>query len=290
MASQPKPPNPYQQAAAQQAAESGAAQSSAIINNPNIQNPFGSQSYDIAGWETVYDAQGKPQRVPRYTQTTTLSPDQMKLLGLQTQMQGNLGKIGVEQSARVGQALGQPFGTEGLPGWSQYRRDEGPTDRAAIEEAMLGRYKERSGKQRSAEDVQMAARGLMPGSQQAGFMADERNRQDVDAWQQAYLGSGQEARAAQEAYNAATGQQNELRGAQLQEQAYLRQLPLQEAIALMTGAQPTIPQFPSFSRQGVNAAPVGSYIGDNYARQAQAASNFNSGLFGLGGSLLGMFA
>jgi len=127
MASQPKPPNPYQQAAAQQAAESGAAQSSAIINNPNIQNPFGSQSYDIAGWETVYDAQGKPQRVPRYTQTTTLSPDQMKLLGLQTQMQGNLGKIGVEQSARVGQALGQPFGTQGLRGasgpWREFNRE-----------------------------------------------------------------------------------------------------------------------------------------------------------------------
>ena len=58
MASSPSPPNPNAQAAAQQRAEVGAAGASSVMNNPNIINPYGSQSYSIAGWEEVPDARG----------------------------------------------------------------------------------------------------------------------------------------------------------------------------------------------------------------------------------------
>src|SRR6187551_1972608 len=107
MASSPSPPNPYKQAAADQQAQIGAAGASSIMNNPNIVNPYGSQSYSIAGWEKVPDATGNMISVPRYTQTQTLSPDQMKLLGLETQSKYNLGTTAVEQSAKMRDYLGK---------------------------------------------------------------------------------------------------------------------------------------------------------------------------------------
>src|SRR5687767_4576362 len=158
MASQPKTPNPYDQAAAQQAAELGASQASGIINNPNEQNPYGSVNYTNAGYEVVFDAKGKPQYVPRYNRTTTLSPDQMKLLGLETQTKANAGQAGVLASSQLAEMFKtqldpskwQPWQNAQAPG--EVRQDQAPTDRAAVEEAMLSRYREGAGKARSAED------------------------------------------------------------------------------------------------------------------------------------------
>jgi hypothetical protein len=48
------------------------------------------------------------------------------------------------------------------------------------------------------------------------------------------------------------------------------------------------PNFPGYTGQGVNAAPVGSYIGNNYNSRLQASANDNSGLFGMGGAFMKM--
>lgn len=413
----PKAPDPYQTAAAQQGAELGASQASSIINNANQFTPWGSRTYTQAGWETITGADGKAIKVPRYNEITRLSPDQQKLLGLSTQTQFNLGKTGVEQSAKINKLLNQNLSTQGLQAWNAgtapgqlattfggqgtinrsiagagpiartygsggaiqkqigsggaVRQDEAPTDRAAIEKAMMGRFNQDFAKQSAAEEAQLAARGLAPGSAGYGSVQQDQNRARTDAVQQAYLASGAESRAAQDAYNAATrqrfetgaaqgqfanqaqqqaeqqlaaragfgnqaqqqqwgqnaaqaafgnaaqqqafqealaragfsnqavgqryqmgqdyaGAQNALRGAQLQERIALRNQPLNEITALMSGAQVTSPQFQSYSRQGVNAAPIGQYIGQNYAIGAQNAANFNQGLFGLGQAFMGI--
>src|SRR5215831_3245985 len=117
MVSSPRPPNPYQQASAQQASDLYSGQASSIINNANESNPYGSVSYGNAGYETIYDAQGRPTYVPRYTRTVQLSPDQQRLLGLQTQAQYNLGQTAVSQSAKMRDYLGQNVTGEGLQGW-----------------------------------------------------------------------------------------------------------------------------------------------------------------------------
>jgi hypothetical protein len=82
---------------------------------------------------------------------------------------------------------------------------------------------------------------------------------------------------------------NQLRQAQMQETMGLRNQPINEIMALLGGSGVTVPQFQPYSRQGINAAPTGSYIGQNYANQANAAAQFNQGLFGLGGAGLGAF-
>ena len=332
MGDAPDPPDPFQQGAAQQAAELGASQGSSIINNPNQYNPYGSQTYSIAGYETIYDAQGKPQYVPRYNQTTTLSPDQMKLLGLNTQTQYNLGSTAVQQSAFLKDYLGKMVNPAGwqktnagpaapklattFGGQGDLRQDQAPTDRRAVEEALMGRQREAMGKQSAAEDAQLAARGLSPGSAQYGDVADTRARAATDAQQQAFLASGQESRQAQDAYNrvqaqrfqeaasrgefsnaalqnmfamggSAADRQNALRAQQAQETFALRNQPINEISALLSGSQVTNPQFNPFSAQGIGAAPVGQYMGQNYANELQASNAQNAGLFGLGGSLMG---
>jgi hypothetical protein len=238
----PSPPDPYKTAQAQGAANREAAEASAIIGNVNEKNPYGTVNYNKIGEEMV---NGKP--VSRYERVTALSPEQQNLLNLQNKMQGNLGQLGVSQSSRLQGLLGTNLSTEGLPDWQKFaaapslkssfggnnpmamtlgnygdvRQDSGPTDRAGIESAMLGRYRENAARERSAQDAALAARGLNPGSAQYTDISGARNRQDVDAYQQAYLASGSEARAAQDAYNQAQQQRfaQGATGAQFQNEA-----------------------------------------------------------------------
>ena len=257
-----------------------------------------------------------------------------------------------------------------IAGGGTLRQDQGKTDRKAIEREMMKSYARAADPAARQEDAQLAARGMGFGTPQGSSAARDRGDVRAEASRQAYLASGAESRAAQDAYNqvqqtrfgqntaqaqfrnqaqaqeyeqlaqragfanAAQMQQytqnagnaafanqaqaqanaqnaalaafanqgrqqnflnrnswadmmNNLRGSQMQERMQLRNQPLNEISALMSGAQVTLPQFQQFHAQGVNAAPIGQYIGQNYANQANAANSFNQGLFGLGGAMLG---
>lgn len=299
MVSQPKLPSATSQAAAQQSAELGAAQGSAIINNANEYTPWGSKTYAKSGYETIYDAKGNPQKVPRYNSTVKLSPEQQKLLDLQNKTGINLGNIGVQQSSKIGNLLNTSMSKKGMTPWAagtapdQAFRGDPNVDRTAIEKAMMARQTENMQRDNAAQDAQLAARGMTPGSGQYSTVQQGRDRQRTDAVNQAYLASGQESRAQQQAYNQAVGQDNSanmdywsflnnLRGAQYNEASTDRSRPLNEIAALMSGSQVSTPQFQPFSRQSINAAPIGQYMGQNYQAQANAAANTNAGLFGLG--------
>ena len=80
---------------------------------------------------------------------------------------------------------------------------------------------------------------------------------------------------------------NQLRQAQEQSSYAERNQKLNEINALMSGSQVNLPQFSAFSRQGINAAPIGQYIQDNYAQKSANANAFNQGLFGVIGAGLG---
>jgi hypothetical protein len=85
--------------------------------------------------------------------------------------------------------------------------------------------------------------------------------------------------------------QNAQRQAALQEQLALRQLPLNEVAAIMSGAQVQLPQFQAYQGADVAAAPVfagqqaaGNFAQQNYANQT-AAYNAKMGMYGaLGGA------
>jgi hypothetical protein len=287
MVSSPKPPNPYQTASADQASQIGAASASSIINNPNEVNPYGTVNYGIAGYEQVPDANGTMQYVPRYTRTTKLSPDEQVIAGYDTGTRSNLGLTAMQQSAKLGNYLNTSIDTSKWTPWQTGHAFNESTDRPAIEKAMLARYQDTAKKQGAQQDTQLALRGMSPGSQGWSDVSDARNRADVDAQQQAYLASGQEARSNYQTAQSYWDMMNQLRGAQSQEAMALRNQPINEITALMSGAQVNVPQFAAYSRQGINAAPIGQYIQDNYANQVQSANATNQGLFSLGGSLAG---
>lgn len=302
MVSQPKSPDPYATAAAQQNANIGSSAASAIINNANENSPYGSVKYNNIGYDTVYDAQGKPQQVPRYERNVTLSPEQQGLLNLSNQSQTNLGNLAVQQSGRLQGLLGQEMNTEGLQDWSTgtapkaYDENAYGAQRDAVTNALMERYRTQTDPQRQAQEAQLAARGLAPGSQNWGAQQDVMNRQDTDQAAAAVVAGGAEQSRMLSDERAGNQQQmdysnflNSLRSGQLQERQAIRNQPINEISALMSGSQVTVPQFQQFSRQGVDAAPIGQYINQDYQNKVNAANATNQGLFGLGGAGLGMF-
>jgi hypothetical protein len=81
---------------------------------------------------------------------------------------------------------------------------------------------------------------------------------------------------------------NQLRGGQLQEKAFLRNAPINEIAALMSGSQVSLPQFQPYASPQVAAAPIGQYMYASNDIESQNAAAMNQGLFGLAGAGIGL--
>lgn len=141
--------------------------------------------------------------------------------------------------------------------------------------------------------------------QNAQFGQGQQAQQFGQGLQAAQFGQGQQAQQygqqAQNlqqmlaAQNQRFSQSNQARQQAIQEQAYLRQLPLNELNALRSGAQVTNPTFSNVPQQAMtqgadySGAAQNSYNAALNAANAQnaASGNFMSGLFGLGSSAIG---
>lgn len=307
MGSGPKPPDPYATAAAQGNQNYQTAQQNVGFSNANVNTPYGSSSYTQSGWTPVYDAKGQVVSYsPQYTQTIKLSPEEEALRQQNTQLRSNMGNLALTQSGQLQGLLGQPLSTASMQKWTtaaapgDIRQDQTPTDRPAIEDAMMRSWHRSADPANAAEQAAMAARGMNAGGQGWGqMMQGQRDALSAQA-DQAYLASGQESRAAQEAYNAATqqkyqmgadwaAQMNNLRQAQLTEGIQLRDQPIKEMMTLMGGSAPNTPQFQSFQGQQMSAPNIQQAIYDNYNAKSQQYQNNLSGLFNLGSGALGMF-
>ena len=127
---------------------------------------------------------------PRYQRTTTLSPDQQKLLGLETQSKYNMGTTAVEQSAKLREHLNknqidpsqwQPWQTDLKT--QDLRQDAGATDRAGIEKAMMESYnrsvkpqEERTGSELGSARVFRRARRAMASTRPPATTAGPKPR------------------------------------------------------------------------------------------------------------------
>jgi hypothetical protein len=301
----PAPPDPYATAQAQSNANFVNAQQNFGFQNVNEFTPYGSKTYAQSGWNDIYDpSTGKYIKSPSYSSTVTLSPAEQELLNKNTAMRGNIGDIGVSQSERLKGHLGKEMDTSSWQPWKAaaapgaIRQDQGATDRAAIEAAMMSRYKQQADPRNEAMEAQMAARGMSPGGQGYGEMQKAQGDEFANATRDAYLASGDESRRAQDAYNAATQQKyqlgadwaaqlNNLRQAQATEGFAMRNQPINEIMALLGASGPNTPQFQPFQGSSMQAPNIGQYIYDNYNARAQQSANDMSGLFGIGSSIAG---
>jgi hypothetical protein len=305
MVSSPSPPDPYATAAAQNAQNQSASQYNSVSSNANEINPYGTVSYRAIEQVPIYTNGQISGYAPRYQRTTTLSPDQQKLHGLETQSKYNMGTAAVEQSAKLRNHLNQSLDPSKWQAWQtglktqEMRQDQTPTDRPAIEKAMMDSYYRNTKSANENAEASLAARGLSVGGEGYGTYQQQKGDNEAEAARQAYLGSGDESRKAQAAYNeVATGRfnmdqamsnyYNALRQSQATEDIALRNQPINEITALMQGGQATVPQFQPFQGSSVSAPNIGQYISDNYKAESASAAQTNAGIFSMIGGLAKM--
>jgi hypothetical protein len=261
------PAAPNYAAAAQQTAQGNidAARLATAANRVNQRTPYGNLDYAITGSD--------PYGNPTWTATQTLSPDQQKLLDYQNATSIGLGKIAGQGLGYVENMLNTPFDTSKLP-------TTGFNPSQSYQDAYMQRLAPQLEMGRDQLQQQLANKGIDIGSkayENAMRMQGQRENDLLAAATTQGFGVGQQAR--QQA---------------LQEQAYLRNEPLNTLSAVRTGSQVTGPQFVNSAQQATTAGAdllgaagmqYNAQMGDFNAKQA-AQQNFNQGLMSLGGAAM----
>jgi hypothetical protein len=153
-------------------------------------------------------------------------------------------------------------------------------------------------RQRTSTETQLTNQGLRPGDEAYSNAMTDLGQQENDARTQAVLqGLNLDIGANQQGFNQALqgGQfANTANQQSLAQALQLRDQPLNEITGLMSGSQIQNPQFPGYSGSTVAPAPLfnatqaqGQWDQNAYNQQVAQQNSGLSGLFGLGGTILG---
>ena len=240
-----------------------AAQTATAANRVNQVTPYGNLTYA----ETGTDSRGNPI----WTATQTLSPAQQQLLDYQNQTSIGLGKIAGQGLGYVENMLNTPFDTSRLP-------TTGFNPSQSYQDAYMQRLAPQIQQDEQRLQQQLANKGIDIGS---------------EAYDRAMMQQGQRVNDLRlGATTAGFGVGQQARQQALQEQAYLRNEPLNTLSAVRTGAQVQGPSFVNSAQQATTSGPDilgASQMGynaqmGNFNAQQAAQQNFNQGLMGLGGA------
>lgn len=269
---------------------------------------------------------GTTINVPRYESVTTLSPEQQQLLDQEQQFDSLSNTIALDQTQRIGDLLGEPVTAEGLPDRFDYSQVNAPDlqqsyvddfskDRRRVESALMQRMNPQLERDRQALETSLANKGFKVGSQGYETALDESNRQNNDARLSAILAGGQEQSrmaglsrdqaqfgntALQQGFSNQMNLGSAIDGQRMQgiqENAALRNQPINEITALLNGQQIQNPQFQSTPSAPVAGVDYAGLVNQGYQNELgqynQKVNQQNasmSGLYGLGSSLLGGWA
>jgi hypothetical protein len=264
-ASAPPPPD-YTGAARETAAGNlDAARANIAANRVNQYTPYGSLEYEVSGEDKFGN--------PMWKATQSLSPAQQQLLDYQNQTSLGLGNLTQKGLGYVSNMLENPFDTSQLP-------TTGFNPSQSYQDAYMQRLAPQIEQGREALDVKLANQGIPVGSEaykRAMLTQSQRENDLLAAATTQGFGVGQQARQSA-----------------LQEQAYLRNEPLNTLSAVRTGAQVQGPTFvnPAMQANTAGADILGAtqmgYNAQLGASNAQNAANnaMTQGLFSLGGAAL----
>lgn len=275
----PPPPDYEAAAEAQGEANTEAAIVSGYLQNPNFTNPYGSREVTYNPEDAYTTETG--QTIYRPQITDTLSPAEQAKLDANNQLALSL--LGTAQTGltNVNNVLSTPYDSSQLP---QITTPMGPEGLQVVSDALLARLEPQMERQRELLRAQSINQGFNLGSEGYDQSMDEFNRSRNDARLAALA---QAINAQQASY----GMESDARNKALQEQMYLRQLPLTELNSLRTGNQPSLPQFQQYQGTATQAAPLfnaaqAQYQAElgAYNAEAAGANNLTSGLFSLGSS------
>jgi hypothetical protein len=251
----PKPPDPVKTASAQTATNIGTALAEGSINRVNQVTPDGSLMYSQSGETTWRDpVSGKVYKIPNYTATTTLSPEQMRIKGAADMAEYNLADAARTMSGNIN------------------------TDDFNVDEAVeaklfdLGskRLAPRLEEARRRAETQAANRGLRLGGDAYDRLMRQVSEGENDAYNQlALTGRDQAYRESRDEYD----------------------LPLNRIIALLSGQQVNQPQLVNTPTSRVANTDYAGLVNSNYnqklAAWQQKQNDQNAmigGLFGLAGT------
>jgi len=259
------PPPPDYAGAAKETASGNldAARANIAANRVNQYTPYGSLEYNMAG----EDKYGNPM----WSATQSLAPAQQQLLDYQNQASLGLGQLTGKGLGYVNNMLDTPFDTSKLP-------TTGFNPSQSYQDAYMQRLQPQIQQGREALSTQLANSGIPVGS---------------EAYKRAMMTQGQKENdllAAATTQGFGVGQQ--ARQSALQEQAYLRNEPLNTLNAVRSGAQVQGPNFvnPAMQANTAGADILGAtqmgYNAQMGAANAQNAANnqMTQGLFSLGGA------
>jgi hypothetical protein len=274
-------------AVAQGAANLESARATARLSNPNTYTPYGTQI-------VTYDGD-----TPTIRQT--LTPTAQKTLDAQQNVELQLANLGAKGATTAGGVLDKPFSFGGpdvqtsldLSNVAKMPVNAGMTG----QEAIMARLEPQLAKQRVSTETNLINQGLRPGTEAYNNAAQILGQQENDARTQAVLqGINLDIGANQQGFGQAlesgkfgnTAQQQALA-----EAISLRQLPLNEITALMSGSQIQNPQFGAYSGATVQPAPTfaatqaqGEFDANTYNQQVSQANALTAGLYSLGGAAL----
>lgn len=255
----PTPPDPTATAQAQGQMNQNTAVTQQLLNMTDQVTPNGTLKYDQTGQSTFVGADGKTYSVPKFTATTTLTPEQQALLDLTNKTKTNLGQIGVDQSKKIGDLLG-----------TNLKLGNEETE-ARLMELGSARLDPRFAKDEDALRTRLANQGIQPGSAAWNAEMTQFQQGKNDAFNQLLL----------------TG-----RGQANNELVTERNQPINEITALMSGSQVSNPTFSSTPTTAVGGVDYAGMVNNNYNAQTQQyntqVGNQNAmmgGLFGLTGTL-----
>ena len=284
--SAPAAPDPAATAAAQSTLNKETAMAQGTLSRINEYTPYGS---------SVYNKTGMENGVPVYDRTTTLSPEQKAIYDQQTNISSQLNTLAGDQIGRVGESMADPFSYEGMP--------SAPTADAAARQqtidALYGQYSSRLdprfSDEQTALETQLANQGLAVGDNAYTSAMESFGRTKNDAYTSALNQSVASGGAEQ---SRLFGLQGNERERAIQEESYLRNIPLNEVSALMgTGPGITNPTFSATPQTALAGTDITgptalAYQGElnNYNQNRASGNAMMGGLFGLAGSGLGGWA
>ncbi len=259
--SAPKPPDPKDTAAASTGTNVSTAIANANLGNVNQVTPDGSLTYSQSGSYTQKDPYtGQSYQIPQYTATQTLSPEQQAIKTQSDASKLNLSTLANTQSGFLQDYMSKPF--------------DGSNDATEARLIDLGskRLQPMLDQRRQANEADLINRGIRPGSDNYASAQTQEGQNENDAYNQLLLSGNQQA---------------------FQQGQAIRQEPLNEITALLSGSQVSQPNYVNAQQPTIPTTDVAGLINTNYNQKLQAwqQNNANSqgmlgGLFSLGASFI----
>lgn len=249
---QPEAPDPWETAQAQGQMNKETAISQFGLNAYTQDNPWGSVDWQQTGtWE---------DGTPKFTQTTSLSPEQQAIFNQSQQAEQNLAGLASEQSAKLKDYLNSPF---------EYTNRDAET---WAYDLASPRILEQQRQNQAALQTQLRNQGLAPGSAAWNAEMNRLTQGNTDQLNQLAL----------------TGRQQGFAEALAQ-----RNQPINEITALLSGSQVSNPAQMSAPgpQTGVAGVDYTGLVNNKYQADVQAYNsqmNALGGLFGLGGRIIAM--